>query len=188
MGAFLCFMGVRLLAMRRVLRQDGSIYLHCDPTASHYLKAVTDAVFGKSNFRNEIAWRRVLGGKNDAGQYGRSSDRILFYTKTNNFYFDHPQLTKSDEHMIKSWFSQKDSIGFFQKRPLVTPGARMGDSGQPWRGINPTGHWIVPNKLIMRYESETDKKLIGTVRERLDKLTDAGYIVGIRSNPALCKE
>ena len=54
MGAFMCFMAVRLMEMHRVLREDGSIYLHCDPTASHYLKACMDAVFGEKNFRNEI--------------------------------------------------------------------------------------------------------------------------------------
>ena len=56
MGAFLCFMGVRLIAMWRVLRDDGSLYLHCDPTASHYLKQLLDAIFGRKNFRNEIMW------------------------------------------------------------------------------------------------------------------------------------
>ncbi len=56
MGAFLCWMGVRLMEMRRVLRPDGSIYLHCDPTASHYLKALMDGIFGSENFRNEIVW------------------------------------------------------------------------------------------------------------------------------------
>ena len=56
MGAFLCFMAVRLLAMRRVLKPTGSIYLHCDPTASHYLKELMDAIFGRKQFRNEIVW------------------------------------------------------------------------------------------------------------------------------------
>ena len=59
MGAFMCFMAVRLLEMRRVLRPTGSIYLHCDPTASHYLKAVMDAVYGYNNFRSDITWRRI---------------------------------------------------------------------------------------------------------------------------------
>ncbi|MYI67233.1 MAG: site-specific DNA-methyltransferase, partial [Boseongicola sp. SB0673_bin_14] len=58
MGAFLCFMAVRLLKMERVLKPTGSIYLHCDPTASHYLKALMDAIFGSKNFLNEIVWRR----------------------------------------------------------------------------------------------------------------------------------
>ena len=57
MGAFMCFMAVRLFEMHRVLREDGSIYLHCDPTASHYLKELMDAVFGRKSFRNEIIWR-----------------------------------------------------------------------------------------------------------------------------------
>lgn len=57
MGAYMCFMAVRLLAMRRILKPAGSIYLHCDPTASHYIKAVMDAIFGCKNFRNEIIWK-----------------------------------------------------------------------------------------------------------------------------------
>ena len=63
MGAFLCYMAVRLIAMRRVLREDGSIYLHCDPTASHYLKMLMDAIFGHRNFRNEIIWCYAGGGQ-----------------------------------------------------------------------------------------------------------------------------
>ena len=59
MGAFLCFMAVRLLEMKRVLKPTGSMYLHCDPTASHYLKELMDAVFGRRKFRSEIVWRRV---------------------------------------------------------------------------------------------------------------------------------
>ena len=81
MGAFLCFMGVRLLEMRRVLRSTGSIYLHCDPTASHYLKQLMDAVFGKRNFQNEIVWhyRRWTG---QAKRFQRLHDNILFYSKS----------------------------------------------------------------------------------------------------------
>ena len=62
MGAFLCWMAVRVLEMHRVLKPTGSIYLHCDPTASHYLKAMMDAIFGRKNFRNEIVWCYAGGG------------------------------------------------------------------------------------------------------------------------------
>ncbi len=62
MGAFLCFMAVRLLEMRRVMKPTSSIYLHCDPTASHYLKELMDAVFGRKQFRNEIVWCYKTGG------------------------------------------------------------------------------------------------------------------------------
>ncbi|MCY3941103.1 MAG: DNA methyltransferase [Gammaproteobacteria bacterium] len=82
MGAYVCFMAVRLLAMRRVLKPTGSIYLHCDPTASHYLKAVMDAIFGWRNFRNEIIWGYKTGGvPRESGRFARKHDVVLFYCK-----------------------------------------------------------------------------------------------------------
>ena len=80
MGAFLCFMGVRLMEMRRVLKPTGSLYLHCDPTASHYLKAMLDAVFGRQQFRNEIVWA-YTGPGNTPRWFPRKHDIILFYAK-----------------------------------------------------------------------------------------------------------
>ena len=87
MGAFLCWMGVRLMEMRRVLRKDGTIYLHCDPTASHYLKALMDAIFGWKNFRNEIIWhyRRWTAGSRN---FQRMHDVLLRYTKSDDFIFN----------------------------------------------------------------------------------------------------
>ncbi len=81
MAAFLCFMAVRLIEMRRVLRDDGSLYLHCDLTASHYLKALLDAVFGRRNFVNEIVWhyRKWAAGKYT---FQRNHDIILFYARS----------------------------------------------------------------------------------------------------------
>ena len=93
MGAFLCFMAVRLLEMRRLLKPTGAIYLHCDPTASHYLKAIMDAVFGKENFRNEIIWCYKSGGAGKAS-FARKHDIILFYSKSGRFQF-YPQKEKS---------------------------------------------------------------------------------------------
>ncbi len=86
MGAFLCFLGVRLLEMRRVLRDTGSLYLHCDPTASHYLKQLLDSIFGRRNFRNEIVWCYSGGGvpRND---FPRKHDIILRYTKSREYTF-----------------------------------------------------------------------------------------------------
>ena len=84
MGAFICFMAVRLLEMRRILKPTGSIYLHCDPTASHYLKAVMDAIFGWKNFRNEIVWRIgwVSGFKTQKRGWIRNHEILLYYIKT----------------------------------------------------------------------------------------------------------
>ena len=80
MGAFLCYMAVRLLAMRRVLRDDGSIYFHCDHTASHYLKELMDAVFGKKNFLGEIIWNKQNGVKTKKS-WGNENENILCYAK-----------------------------------------------------------------------------------------------------------
>ncbi len=86
--AYLTMMTVRLIELHRVLKQAGSLYLHCDPTASHYLKIVLDAIFGPNCFRTEISWRRQ-SAHNDAKQgrkqYGNIRDVILFYTKSRNW-------------------------------------------------------------------------------------------------------
>jgi len=88
MIAYLTMMAVRLVEMHRVLKQSGSIYLHCDPTASHYLKLVLDAIFGANNFSNEIIWCYKLGGRPQKG-WPKKHDIILFYVKNiNKFYFD----------------------------------------------------------------------------------------------------
>ena len=87
MGAYMCFMAVRLLEMRRVLKPTGSIYLHCDPTASHYLKAVMDAIFGWKQFRNEIVWCYSHGGKSRK-HFGKKHDIILRYSKSASFTFN----------------------------------------------------------------------------------------------------
>ena len=87
MKSYLITMAVRLLEIRRVIKDTGSIYLHCDPNASHYLKTVMDAVFGRSNFRNEIVWHyRRWTGK--ANRFQRLHDIILFYSKTADYNFN----------------------------------------------------------------------------------------------------
>ena len=73
MQSYLCMMAVRLLEMRRVLRASGSIYLHCDPTASHYLKVLMDAIYGQRNFRAEITWKRT-SAHNDSRTFGNVTD------------------------------------------------------------------------------------------------------------------
>ena len=80
MQSYLIMMSTRLLEMKRILKDTGSIYLHCDSTASHYLKLVMDTVFGKDNFRNEVIWKRT-SAHNDPGRFGRIHDTLLFYVK-----------------------------------------------------------------------------------------------------------
>ena len=93
MSAYLCWLGVRLLEMRRVLRGDGSLYLHIDHSAQAYVKMALDAVFGRENFRNEIVWHYKTGGLSKRW-FGRKHDIILFYSKSDAYVF-HPQREKS---------------------------------------------------------------------------------------------
>ena len=110
MGAFICFMAVRLLEMRRVLKPTGSIYLHCDPTASHYLKAVMDAIFGRKNFRNEIAWCYRKWSVS-ASQFVRNHDVILMYAAGTNATFN-PLFVPVSAGTMKRWKGNKQQAVF----------------------------------------------------------------------------
>jgi len=107
MMAYLTMMCIRLLELRRVLKDSGSIYLHCDPTASHYLKIVMDAVFDFKNFKREIIWsiETASGFKSQANMWIRGHDTIFFYTKDKNHIFNkqyHPLAEKTLRGCLKS--------------------------------------------------------------------------------------
>jgi len=113
MMAYLVMMAIRLQELHRVLKPTGSIYLHCDPTASHYLKLVMDAVFGVRNFANDIVWKRKTGrGETDkkSNRFGWCTDRLLFYRKTNKHILNNIYRT-SDPGYIESFFKHVDANG-----------------------------------------------------------------------------
>ena len=101
MMAYLTYMAERLEHMRRLLKPTGSIYLHCDPTASHYLKLLMDSIFGVTNFRNEITWKRTVSHNNVSRNYGSISDALLFYSKGDLFTFHLQYAPYSDDHIEK---------------------------------------------------------------------------------------
>lgn len=121
--AYLAMMAPRLVELHRVLKQTGSIYLHCDPTANHYLKILMDAVFGVRNFKNDIIWQRFKFHA-DAHRFGRVTDRILFYTKNSDFAFNILRKPFSEEY-IKSKFVHVDENGRrFRLSDLNPPSGR----------------------------------------------------------------
>lgn len=109
MMAYLTHMAVRLVELHRVLKPTGSIYLHCDPTASHYLKVLMDAVFGWDNYRGEIIWKRT-SAHNDAKKYASVHDTIYYYTKTSNYTW-HQQYEAYSESYIATHFVHRDPDG-----------------------------------------------------------------------------
>src|SRR5207237_822725 len=149
MMAYLAMMAPRLVELRRVLKPTGSLYLHCDPTASHYLKLLLDGVFGPENFRSEIIWRRSSGHNKVSRQYGPIHDTILFYAKSDEAYFQ-PGVTPASRGYVSEWFTGEDERGPYRTNMLTGPGTRTGSSGQPWRRFDPTTvgrHWAVPASL-----------------------------------------
>jgi adenine specific DNA methylase Mod len=135
MLAYLSMMAPRLLELWRVLKPTGSIYLHCDPTASHYLKLLMDAIFGPDQFRSEIIWKRT-GAHGSAKRFGPVHDTILLVTKADDYKWN-PIYTAYDPSYLAR-FRHLDASGrHFMDVSLMGPGTRTGDSGLPWRGVDP---------------------------------------------------
>jgi site-specific DNA-methyltransferase (adenine-specific) len=137
MGAYLVMMAARLVELHRVLKPTGSLYLHCDPTASHYLKIILDGIFNPRFFRNEVIWQRT-SAHNDPSRYGRIHDVLLFYTKSDTFTWN-PQYTTPDEKFFSAHDFEKDDQGkLYRKRDLTAPSHAGGSSGQyDWKGKRP---------------------------------------------------
>ena len=177
MKSYLIMMSVRLLEMRRVLKKTGSIYLHCDPTASHYLKMVMDSVFGKNNFRNDISWKRINVPKSTKNKFGSVHDCLLFYTKSKNSVFNQIYV-EYDSDYIKARFNRKDKHGYWQESPLLAAGTTNGDSGEIWKNIDPTSkgkHWVAPRTLPPHISLPENWETF-KVREKLDYYDSVGLI------------
>lgn len=177
MMAYLVMMGSRLAELHRVLKPSGSLYLHCDPTASHYLKLLLDTIFGADQFRNEIIWRRT-GAHGSRKSYGPIHDTILFYTKTNDYYFNIVMRPYMKGH-VESRYSLDESGRYkFTSggNVLSGPGATAGESGAVWRGFNPSAknrHWAIPGFLSEQMPPEFET--LGTLA-KLEALYNAGLI------------
>ena len=177
MMAYLAMMAVRLLELHRVLKPTGSLYLHCDPVASHYLKMILDAIFGPTRFQNEIIWRRT-GSHNKAKRWAPIHDVILYYTKSENFTWNKPRRPYMLGH-VKEHFVDDGKGGYrtdYYGNVLTGSGTRKGESGKPWRGFDPTAkgrHWAIPGAIWD--EAGIDPEGM-TQHEKLDLLFKEGFI------------
>ena len=158
--AYLAMMAVRLVELHRVLKETGSLYLHCDPTASHYLKLVLDAVFGANNYRNEIVWKRTFAHGNVSRGYGDVTDTIFFYSKTKGFIWNQLYVQRSAEKAGKV-YAQSDTDGRrWQSVTLRNPGVRpnlhypyTASNGVTYRP-HPNG-WSCNIERLKRYDRES---------------------------------
>ena len=174
MMAYLTMMAVRLLELHRVLKPTGSLYLHCDPTASHYLKILLDAVFGKGQFLSEIIWKRTFA-HGSARRFGPVHDVIFLYSKNGEHTWQDLKIGHEDIYVEKHFRAFDESRQErFQAISLTGAGKRKGESGMAWRGIDPTivgRHWALPRNIV-------DKEAISATSTmgRLEALDKAGRI------------
>lgn len=172
MLAYLSMMAPRLAELRRVMKPTSSIYLHCDPTASHYLKLLMDAVFAPKNFRNEIVWQRTSAGKPVFRNLPKNSDSILWYTKGDEYSFQ-PMLQPLSERDIATFnLDDNDGRGKYNTQPIINPGYRPNLryiykdlQGREWQP--PKNGWRFNENRM--HESEKDNRLYftkNTIREK----------------------
>ena len=174
--AYLVSLALRMTEIHRVLKSTGSFYLHCDPTASHYLKLVLDAIICAQggDFKNEIIWKRTTA-RSDSHKWNHIHDVLFFYTKSKTYTWKTQYMGYDDEY-VDGFYNEVDENGdVYMSDNLTAPQKRGGFSGKPWRGIDPTSkgrHWALPKQFL-------DSLGItgGTVQERLDKLDGLGRVI-----------
>ncbi len=168
MLAYLSMMAIRLKELHRVLRPTGSLYLHCDPTASHYLKLLLDAVFGVRNFRNEIIWKRT-SAHSDAKRYGRNADTIFFYTKGDSWTWN--QLYQEYPEEYKRRFRHQDPDGRrWTDADLTAKGLTGGGYDYEYKGV--TSLWRVPYETMEQLDRENRLHFTKTGGIRLKRYLD----------------
>ena len=153
MMAYLAMMAIRLLELHRVLKATGALYLHCDPTASHYLKILMDGIFGADSFENEIVWQRT-NVHSDSKTWSRVSDAILFYSKGPAFTWNKPVAPHSDE-LIASKYSNVDAKGRrFTQSDMTSPAPRP-NMMYEWKGFqSPPNGWRYSKETMQRLDEE----------------------------------
>lgn len=173
MMAYLAMMAARLIELHRVLKSTGSLYLHCDPTASHYLKIILDSIFGPANFRSEIIWRRS-GAHGSSKRWGPVHDVLLFYTASDKYRWN-KVVQPYELGYLEGKYRHSDGRGAFQDVSLTGPGIRKGESGLPWRDFDPTKmgrHWAIPGAIGDDIAAFAEM----TTQDKLDALDAAGML------------
>jgi len=170
MLAYLAMMAPRLVELRRVLKHTGSLYLHCDPTASHYLKLLMDAIFGTMNFRNEIIWKRQ-SAHSDARGYGSVHDVLLFYVKSDDYLWNETYQSY-DEAYMEQYYRYTDPDGRrWMSGDLSASGLTGGGYEYEWNGV--TRVWRCPRETMERLDQEGrvyyTKNRIARIKRYLDE-------------------
>ena len=150
MLAYLVMMTARLLELHRVLKPTGSLYLHCDPTASHYLKILLDSIFGPQNFRNEIIWKRTTA-HSDPSRWGKIHDTIFFYSKTDTYTWNEVFTDYEESYIAR--YNRVDPDGRrWTDDNLTAKGLAGGGYTYEYKGA--VSLWRVPIETMQRLDEE----------------------------------
>lgn len=185
MMAYLAMMAVRLIELHRVLKDTGSLYLHCDATASHYLKIILDATFGVANFRNEITWKRRVGmssAVHKSNKFGICTDKIFFYAKTEKALF-YPQYNRTDsdyQSYIEERFTSVDENGRrFQPTSLVNPAHRP-NLIYDYKGYkSPPNGWMITKDKMEQWDKEGKLYFPENKNSRIRRKSYADELLGM---------
>jgi adenine-specific DNA-methyltransferase len=145
------FLRQRLILLRELLAKDGSIYVHLDENMAFYIKVIMDEVFGKKNYRNWITRKKSNPKNYTRKTYGNVSDYILFYTKSDTYIWNRSIEKWTDERAKKEYtYIEKETGRRYKKVPVHAPGVRNGETGKPWKGMNPPPgkHWQYPPQTL----------------------------------------
>ena len=153
MMAYLVMMASRLLELHRVLKPTGSLYLHCDPTASHYLKLLLDAIFYKRGFVNEVIWKRSYGHGDSKKSMGRSHDTIFYYTKSEKFTLNRFFHAHNSEY-LENFFRHEDERGVYKLENLTSPSFRPNLVYEYKNYPSPAKGWRVNLKKMQQLDAE----------------------------------
>jgi len=155
LDSFLSMLRERLVLLKDLLAPAGSIYVHLDWHAVHYVKVLMDEIFGYENFVNEIIWAST-NAHNDADRFGSIHQTILSYSGGGRPYFKPPRIPYSPDY-IQKYFTRSDERGKFRPGDLTAPGVRYGETGLSWRGIDPTSkgrHWAYPPSELEEFNKK----------------------------------
>ena len=196
MQHYVGWMRERVVELRRVLKQSGSLYLHCDPHASHYLKTMLDEVFGMGAFRSEVIWKRT-SAHSSAKRWGPIHDVLLYYAAGNPTW-NAPRTGYTDEYLNKYYRFDDGDGRLYWRADLCAAGVRNGESGKPWRGFDVTAkgmHWkFTVGRLdeldaegriywakggtgwpqYKRYREELKGKAVGDIWDDIDRINPVG--------------
>ncbi len=154
--AYLIYMSYRLFEMRRILSSQGSIYLHCDSNASHYMKVIMDGIFGHTNFRNEIIWKRTTAHNTTSRRYGDITDTLLFYSKGDKYYYEPARMEHGKEY-IANFYRHSEKDGRRYRLHQVERNAALGIRRNliyEYKGYTPEYGWMMERQKLEALDAE----------------------------------